>query len=291
METKVHKGKQLLDYLNQGNCLVNVGVFNALSAAVAARFSQTKGLFISGLGFTYSHFGWPDIGLIDATNVQEVAHIICNNHPDLFVTCDIDSGLGGIEQLRRVCVELRDLGVAAVQLEDQTQDDKRCGHLSGRVIRPLEESVERLRIALEAAYPMQVIARTDASMKENEALDRVDVFIQEGAKIILVDGITDSDIPKIVAKVNKRAHIMVNVIGGGNLSQCPANEFHQLGVSIINLSAPLLFPCMQAMHQTMEFLTTNDWAMQENQETMNLKNANQLTTENYKRFLGQDDKS
>ena len=34
-----------------------------------------------------------------------------------FLTCDIDSGLGGKEQLRRTCIELRNLGVAAIQLE------------------------------------------------------------------------------------------------------------------------------------------------------------------------------
>ena len=285
MTLKTHSGYDLLNYLDAGNLLVNVGVFNALSAMTAAQFPQTKGLFISGLGFTYSHLGWPDVGLIDSMDVRQVAQIIRGNHPDLFVICDIDSGLGGLEQLRRTCVELKNLGVAAVQLEDQTQDDKRCGHMTGKVVRPREEAIERLRTALSAAHPMQVIARTDASMENGEALQRVEAFIQAGAKIVLVDGIKEKDIAAIRATVNGRAHIMVNIVGGGKLAQRPASEFHKLGISIVNLSTPLLFPAMKAMQETMESMVQGGWFMPETKNDMTLAMANEMVTSNFNRFV------
>lgn len=278
-------GKMLLNYLDTNHILVNVGIFDAASAAIATKYPQTKGLFISGLGYTYSQFGWPDVGLINSNEIIHAAKTIRSNHPEIFLTCDIDSGLGGKEQLRRTCIELRNLGVAAIQLEDQTLDDKVCGHIPKKVVRPLKESVERLSLALENSYPMQVIARTDSSTNNDEALHRVEAFISTGAKIIIVDGIDEKDLIKVIKFVNKRAHIMANIIDGGKLLQHSADYFQQLGISIMNLSAPLLFKAMHAMNERMKNLVGNNWASSiKNESVMPLGEINEIMTGNYNQF-------
>ncbi|WP_186647547.1 isocitrate lyase/PEP mutase family protein [Fluviispira vulneris] len=274
-----------LKFLDQGSTLVNVGVFDAASAAVAAKFPETKGLFISGLGYTYSQYAWPDVGLINANEIINAAKIIRSNHPNLFLTCDIDSGFGGKEQLRRTCTELKNLGVSAIQFEDQTLDDKVCGHLANKKIRPLEESIERLTIALESSYPVQVIARTDSSLKNEEAFKRLDAFIKVGAKIVLVDGIDESELQDVIKFVNKRAHIMVNIVEGGKIKQHSVDYFQKLGVSIVNLSVPLLFTAMHSMNEKMKSMIRNNWA--ENAENkMALYSINEIMTQNYNNFLG-----
>lgn len=280
-----HPGNLLLNHLNAGNHLVSVGVFNALSAAVACSHDQVQGLFLSGLGYTYSDYGWPDVGLIAPQDIRDACQVLRYNHPDRFLISDIDSGLGGLEQLRRICVELKEMGVSAVQLEDQTIDHKRCGHLDGKVLRPLDEALERLDIALTASGPMQVIARTDASLSDGEAIRRVDAFIEAGARIVLVDGINEQDLLDVIQRVKGRAHLMANIVGGGKLESRAAEEFKRMGVAIVNLSTALLFPAMSAMSSAMQTLIDGDFAVSDLLPGTSLKEANELMSLNYNRFV------
>lgn len=280
-----YSGSSLLKYLEEGSFLVNVGVYDAASAAVAAHYPDTKGIFVSGLGYTYSQFAWPDVGLINSNEIINAAKIIRSNNPDIFLTCDIDSGLGGKEQLRRTCTELKNLEVSAVQLEDQTLDDKVCGHIPTKVVRPLQESVDRLSIALETSYPMQVIARTDSSLKNDEAFKRLDAYINAGAKIVIVDGINELELNEVIKYVNKRAHIMANVVDGGKLKQHSAAYFQELGISIMNLSAPLLFSSIFAMKHRMELMIKNNWENKSNENITPFVEVNKLMTENYNYFI------
>ncbi len=284
MQDNQYFGKNLLKFLDQGSTLVNIGVFDAASAAIAAKFPETKGLFISGLGYTYSRFAWPDVGLINSNEIINAAKIIRSNHPNLFLTCDIDSGLGGKEQIRRTCTELKNLEVSAIQFEDQTLDDKVCGHLANKKVRPLEESIDRLSIALESSYPVQVIARTDASLKNEEAFKRLDAFIKVGAKIVLVDGIDECELQDVIKFVNKRAHLMLNIVDGGRIKQHSVDYFQKLGISIVNLSAPLLFTAMHAMNERMKSMIRNSWA-EVSENKMGLTTINEIMTQNYRNFL------
>ena len=286
-----HSGSLLLKFLEEGSLLVNVGVYDAASALIASQFPETKGLFVSGLGYTYSQFAWPDVGLINSNEIINAAKIIRSNNPDIFLTCDIDSGLGGKEQLRRTCTELKNLGVSAVQLEDQTLDDKVCGHITTKVVRPLQESVDRLSIALETSYPMQVIARTDSSFKNEEAFNRLDAFMKAGAQIVIVDGINELELNEVIQFVNKRAFIMANVVDGGKLKQHYATYFQKLGISIMNLSSTLLFSSIFAMKQRMESMIKNNWENISNENITPLSEVNKLMTENYNFFISNNRKS
>ncbi len=284
LDTTKHPGQQLIDYLDQGNALINIGVFNALSAAIASLSKEPVGLFLSGLGLTYGHLGWPDVGLLDPTDVVNEAMILRSNHVTMPLTVDIDSGLGGIEQLKRVIVSLRDLGVAMVQLEDQTLDDKRCGHLGDKKVRPIEDTIGRLTTALKYAHPMQVVARTDASIGDG-ALTRVEKFIEVGARIVLVDGINEEQLMQVKQLVNGRAHIMANQLYGGSLTPQPAIKLKEkYGVSIINFSTPLLAPAMKAMVDSMKALEENNWQII-GDTALTLGEANEIVTNNYNRFL------
>ncbi|APJ03657.1 isocitrate lyase/PEP mutase family protein [Silvanigrella aquatica] len=284
-----YSGITLLKFLEEGSILVNVGVYDAASAAIASHFPETKGIFISGLGYTYSQFAWPDMGLINSNEIIHAAKIIRANNPNVYLTCDIDSGLGGKEQLRRTCTELKNLGVSAVQLEDQTLDDKVCGHIPTKVVRPLQETVDRLSIALESSYPMQVIARTDSSLKNDEAFKRLEAFVKVGAKIIIVDGIDEFDLIEVIKYVNKRAYIMANIVDGGKLKQHSAEYFKNLGVNIMNLSAPLLFTSSYAMMHRMKSMVENNWEDVSNKNVMPLSEMNKLMTENYNCFIKKRD--
>lgn len=87
---------------------------------------------------------------------------------DWFVplVADAEAGFGGplntFELIKAMIAE----GVAAVHLEDQLSSLKKCGHMGGKVLVPIEEFVQKLVSARLASdildVPTVVIARTDA---------------------------------------------------------------------------------------------------------------------------------
>ena len=83
-ENPLHPGEQLINLLETGSSICSIGVFDALSASIAAGYPKVQALFISGLGFTYSRYGWPDIGLIELT-----AH----RYPQLFKSASLTEAI------------------------------------------------------------------------------------------------------------------------------------------------------------------------------------------------------
>ncbi|MFV0341045.1 MAG: isocitrate lyase [Parachlamydiaceae bacterium] len=91
-----------------------------------------------------------------------------DNNTDWFVplVADAEAGFGGslnaFELIKAMIAE----GVAAVHLEDQLSSLKKCGHMGGKVLVPIEEFIQKLvmtRLASDVLdVPTVVIARTDA---------------------------------------------------------------------------------------------------------------------------------
>ena len=87
---------------------------------------------------------------------------------DWFVplVADAEAGFGGPLNAYEIMTDMIDAGAAAVHFEDQLSSAKKCGHMGGKVLVPMQEFITKLVAARMAAdvsnVPTVIVARTDA---------------------------------------------------------------------------------------------------------------------------------
>ena len=81
---------QLHQSITAGKTMPFIGVYDAFSASVAARYFD--GLFVSGFGFAASHYGLPDIGFIAWPDILAFVQRLRGVLPSHHLLVDIDDG-------------------------------------------------------------------------------------------------------------------------------------------------------------------------------------------------------
>lgn len=100
--------------------------------------------------------------------MDQIDHLTNQKSIDWFapIVADAEAGFGGPLNTFELIKALIKEGAAAVHLEDQLSSLKKCGHMGGKVLVPVQEFVEKLIAARLAAdtlgIPTVIIARTDA---------------------------------------------------------------------------------------------------------------------------------
>ena len=178
-------GARLRALLAPGACLLTPGCHDALSARVAEH-AGAQALAVSGFSVEASLLGQPDIGLLTLSElVAQARHIAAA--VAVPVTCDGETGFGGVHNVARLVRELEAAGLAGVQIEDQA-NPKRCPALEGRVLVALEEQLERLAAARAARRDPDfvLIARSDADVVSFAALiERCNRYLAAGADLAM----------------------------------------------------------------------------------------------------------
>ena len=197
--------------IEQEEMLVAPGAHDALSAKVAEDVGF-KAVYMTGFGTCVSNFALPDIGLLTMTEmVQNAARL--NNAVDIPLIADADTGYGNHLNVMRTVEEYERAGIAAIQIEDQVSP-KRCGHMDGQKVIPVEEMAAKIRAAVlvRKDKDMLIIARTDAisAVGFEEAIRRGNIYRDAGADIVFVEAPRTMEqlenIPKLV-----KAPVLVNV--------------------------------------------------------------------------------
>ena len=99
---------------------------------------------------------------------DQIEHLENSTHTDWFapIIADAEAGFGGALNTFELVKALIAAGAAALHLEDQLSSLKKCGHMGGKVLVPVEAAIEKLITARLAAdimgIPTLIIARTDA---------------------------------------------------------------------------------------------------------------------------------
>ena len=136
------------------DCL-SARIFDAAGADVIA---------ISGYGISQSLLGLPDMGFISLPELTMVTRNVVNVI-DTPVLADADTGFGNALNVIRTTRELIRAGAAAMLIEDQLAP-KRCGHVAGKQVVPMEEAVGKYRAAADVRKELDpdfvLVARTDA---------------------------------------------------------------------------------------------------------------------------------
>lgn len=190
--------KQLRDRVEQPGILVKPGAYNALSAKIIedAGF-QCCG--ISGYAVSVSLLGKPDVGLITSNELSMITRYVTSvvNIP---VLVDVDTGFGNAINVMRTTEDFIKAGAAAIHLEDQVSP-KRCGHVAGKQVLPIEEAVGKYRAASkvrdELDKDFMILARTDARGVAGGTLDdvivRAKAYAEAGADMIFPEGLVSEE--------------------------------------------------------------------------------------------------
>ena len=82
------------------------------------------------------------------------------------IVADAEAGFGGVLNAFELMKQMIEAGAAGVHFEDQLSSAKKCGHMGGKVLVPVQEAINKLVAARLAAdvcnVPTIIIARTDA---------------------------------------------------------------------------------------------------------------------------------
>ena len=189
---------QLRQLLKSGKPLFVPGCYNALSARIVAE-AGFPAIYMTGYGTSLSLLGLPDAGLATMTEMHLNARYIANA-VQVPVIADADNGYGNAINVMRTVREYIGTGVAGIHIEDQAIP-KRCGHMAGRRVIPIEEAVGKYRAADRARRDTDpdfvLIARTDARGAHGGSLDdalrRGHAYLEAGADLVFVEGPTSVD--------------------------------------------------------------------------------------------------
>lgn len=246
------------------------GAFNALCARAIAK-AGFRACYISGAATSVSA-GVPDVGLLTLEHfcrcIKEAA-----DASGLPVLADADTGFGEAEMVRRTVIEYARAGAAGLHLEDQ-RFPKRCGHLDGKELVPMDHMVEKVEWAARARSASEgfiICARTDARGVEgfDAAVARARAYVEAGADMIFPEGLASEEEfasfaaamgrgPNASASLQRGSarppYLLANMTEFGKTPMIPLSRFEALGYSCVIYPVTLLRVAMGAVTRALEAL-------------------------------------
>jgi 2-methylisocitrate lyase-like PEP mutase family enzyme len=241
---------RLRELLASKTPLLVPGCYNALSAKILER-AGFPAVYMTGYGTSLSLLGMPDAGLATMTEMHLNARYIANAIAQP-VIADADNGYGNAINVIRTVREYIQTGVAAIHIEDQVIP-KRCGHVAGRRVIPIDEAVGKYRAAAEARRELDpdfvIVARTDARGAHggslDEAIARANAYLAAGADMAFVEGPTSVDEVRRICREVK-GPVFYNQTGIS--PRFSMAELRDLGIAIAILPGALLRLTIQTLY-------------------------------------------
>jgi len=213
--------------------LIMPGVYDALSAKIAAR-AGFEVIFITGYSLSATLLGEPDFGLLTQTEVVAAAQRICAV-VETPVIVDADTGYGNAINVIRTVQDLIRSGAGGMFLEDQVWP-KRCGHMRGKQVIPLEEQLNKLHAAVEAKGQNDffIVARTDSrqALGLDEAIKRGIAFKNTGADAVFIEAPESKEEMREIAKYVK-GPLVANMLERGVTPLMGPKELKELGFDLV----------------------------------------------------------
>jgi 2-methylisocitrate lyase-like PEP mutase family enzyme len=239
---------RLRSLLRDESLIAAPGAYDGITAKSVER-AGFPAVYMTGAG-TAATFGYPDYGLITMSEMAENAGRIAAA-VNLPVIADADTGYGNELNVVRTVREYEARGIAGLHLEDQGFP-KKCGHLDGKVIVPLEDYLAKVRAALAARRDpnLLIIARTDARsvMGFEEAIRRANEALAAGADMAFVEAVETQDelaaVPRFV-----KGPCLLNVVWGGRTPAVSLAAAETMGYKMAILPG-LLFTAVMGICET-----------------------------------------
>ena len=238
MTTPTTPGNRLRSLMSD-HCVGLPGAFNGLVARQAT-MAGFEGLYVSGAAVTAS-FGVPDIGLLTLNEFCNVIQQVSLGS-GLPVIADADTGFGEAEMVTRTVHEYSRAGAAGFHIEDQVFP-KRCGHLDGKKLIPIDHFAEKVATAAAARDSLGngfiVCARTDAAGVDgvDATIQRSKAYLDAGADMIFPEGLhSEADFARVADEVRSYksdAFLLANMTEFGKTPIINLSRFAAMGYSCV----------------------------------------------------------
>ena len=239
--------RRLHELVERKQGLVVPGAYDCVSARLVQR-AGFQAVYMTGYGTSASRLGLPDLGFAGLSEMADHARNMASA-VSIPLIADADTGYGTALNVRRTVRMYETAGAAALHLEDQMLP-KRCGHLAGKQVVPLEEFAQKIRAAVEVRTDpdLLIIARTDAIGVTgfDDALRRGEAAVQAGADILFVEAPTSEEQIETVAKTFDTP-LLFNYAPGGRSPLLSFKRLRELEYAVILLPVDTLFVAVKAI--------------------------------------------
>lgn len=254
----ISKGQRLRELLATST-IAMPGAFNALTALQIER-AGFDALYVSGAAISAAR-GLPDIGLISLAEMAADAAVIANAVA-IPALVDADTGYGPPSMVREAVREFERVGLAGMQLEDQDAA-KKCGHLPGKRVVPIEDMVAKLTAAVQArSHPdFLIVARTDARAVEGmeAAIRRAKAYADAGADILFPEALLSAEefgaFAREMTQSGVHVPLMANMTEFGKTPYVRVSEFEALGYRAVLFPVSALRVAARAVETLLAELT------------------------------------
>ena len=229
---------------------------------VSAKLVEHAGfpvVYMTGYGVSGSRLGLPDMGFAGLGEMADQARNMAAA-VSIPLIADADTGYGNALTVRRTVALYESAGVAGLHIEDQHLP-KRCGHLSGKSVIPVEEFAAKIRAAVEARTDpdLVIIARTDAIAVNgfDDALRRGEAAASAGADMLFVEAPTSEE------QIERVAHafdtpLLFNYAPSGRSPLLPFSRLRELRYAVILLPVDTLLVTARAIQRFLRELRDGD---------------------------------
>ncbi|PQA87651.1 isocitrate lyase/PEP mutase family protein [Hyphococcus luteus] len=226
--------------------------------ALSARLIEKAGFHvysIGGFALAGVRHALPDVGVL---SFGEFVNGVCDimGGSSLPVIVDGDDGYGDVKNVTRTVQSYEAMGVAGLVLEDQT-NPKRCGHMDGKSVVPLDVATRKLEAALAARRSSDffIVGRTDARSVTglDDAITRARRFADVGVDAVIVEA------PQSVEEL-KRVGGEIDCIQFANMAEAgrtpilPPKDLKDMGFSIIVYPGTLLLRVVKTVCDALDDL-------------------------------------
>jgi 2,3-dimethylmalate lyase len=238
--------------------LVVPGAYDAVSARLVEQ-AGFPAVYMTGFGVAAARLGLPDLGFAGLAEMVDQARNLVGT-VSIPLIADADTGYGNALQVRRTVQQYELAGVAGLHLEDQVAP-KRCGHLTGKQVVPVDEFAGRIRAAVDARSDpdLVIIARTDAIGVTGfeDAVARAEAATRAGADVLFVEAPTsEAEIEALPRRLDRP--LLFNYAPSGRSPLPPFARLRQLGYALVILPVDLLFAATRAMQRALAELRDED---------------------------------
>ena len=215
--------------LESGKFFVVPGIQDMITAAIANKVGFDI-VYGTGYWLTASAWGLPDAGIATYTEMLNRMTTLVRTSNSA-VIADGDTGYGGLLNVHHTVKGYEAAGVTCIQLEDQ-EFPKKCGHTPFRRCIPVEEMVDKIKVAVDAreSEDFLIIARSDARQSEgfDALMRRMEAYDKAGAHVIFPEALeSEEEMAKACSLFDKP--VMANMANGGSTPIPNASVLEEIG--------------------------------------------------------------
>lgn len=233
---KERTSTRLRRLLKEGHTLVKPGAYNALSAMIIEK-AGFPCCGVTGYGVSASLLGRPDAGFVTLSEIVMMTRYIAAA-VSIPVIADADTGFGNAINVMRAVEDFIGAGAASIHIEDQVAP-KRCGHVGGKQVVPLEEMVGKIRAADRVRRELDpdfvLIARCDArgvaGGSVDELIRRGNAYLDAGADMIFPEALTsEAELERCAREIRGSLHFNRT----GVSPRLGLARLNELGIAIVS---------------------------------------------------------